>query len=505
MVIDRVSVTVVRVGLLVLAGLLSWHTYHFAAGSIRALFYPHELDYGEGIVWYQVQQLFAGQAYGDIHTYPAVVFHYTPLFHFLSGLVAKLGMDGLAAGRLVSLLSTVAMAILVGAIVRHVILQSQGDRRTAIACAAIAGLTLLIAFPVRLWAPMMRVDMLAFALALAGIYAGLRAIRQPGWVYLAALCFVAAVFAKQTMIAAPASVFLGLSLYRRRTALAGILTCLAAGSIALAALAYATGGGFLRHVFLYNVNRIDIGRFDQITTIALGHILLIMAALVGVAATSPALRQFLVRRRQAEPQDVATTILLCYLMLTTIMLLLILKSGSSANYFIEWFAALSIFVGFGLRMAVERSIGRGMAIASETSPAGKFAVAALCAQTLFISPNLYSPEFFEARADGLAQLTEMVRSADGPVISDDMVVVMRAGRPVLWEPAIFTELASTGVYDERPFVRMIDERRFAFFIIYQGLGEKMFSPRYSPAVGAAIERAYPRREKIAGLTVHYPR
>ena len=107
---DRKSVNVAKAGLLALAALLSWHTYHFAAAGIRAVVYPHELDYGEGIVWFQMQQLMAGQAFGPIDQFPAIVFHYTPLFHIVSGLVAAMGADGLAAGRIVSLLATVAMA-----------------------------------------------------------------------------------------------------------------------------------------------------------------------------------------------------------------------------------------------------------------------------------------------------------------------------------------------------------------------------------------------------------
>lgn len=503
--VDRVSVSVVRVGLLLLAALLAWHSYHFAAGSIRGVLYPHELDYGEGIVWFQVEQLFAGQAFGDIRQFPTVVFHYTPLYHFLSGLVMATGIDGLAAGRILSLLSTAAMVVLIGLIVRYMIVQAAGARWVANASGAIAGLTLLVGFPVKIWAPLMRVDMLAFALALAGIYAGLRAIRRPTWIYPAALLFVLAVFTKQTMIAAPASVFLVLVFHRPRTALAGIATCLIVGSVALGALAYATGGGFLRHVFLYNVNRFDIGRIDQIAIIGLGHIFLVAAALIGLAAILPSIRRFALRRRDADPGEAANVMLGCYLLLTTIMLLLVLKSGSSANYFIEWFVALAIFAGLAARVAVERSFAVGGTSVTETPAAGKLAIAALCAQAMFIDPNQYPERFFSARADGLARLTDLVRAADGPVISDDMVVLMRAGRPVLWEPAIFTELAATGAYDERPFVRMIERRRFAFFIIYQGRGSNLFSQRYSPAVAAAIDKAYPRRENIAGLTVHYPR
>lgn len=501
---DRVSRIILRIGLIALAALLLWHSYHFTAGSIRALLYPYELDYGEGIVWFQAQQLFAGGAYGDIHKFPAVVFHYTPLFHFLSGLGAAMGFDGLQSGRTVSLLSTAVMVVVIGAIVRYVLIQSQAERRTATICAAIAGLSLLLTFPVKLWAPMMRVDMLAFALALAGMYAGLRAIRQPRWIYAAAILFVLSVFTKQTMIAAPAAVFAALLLYRPRIALIGIATCLIAGSIAVAALAFATDGGFLRHVFLYNVNRFDLGRVDKIAIIASAHVYVIIVALVGVAGIGPALHGFARRRRDAEPHEVAAAMLAGYLLLTSIMVLLVLKLGSSANYFIEWLAALAIFVGLAVRRPVDGAL-QSRPSPTALSPIAIFVVAALCAQALVIPPKHYPSDFLKARSQEMARLTAIVRSSRGPVISDEMVMLLRAGRPVLWEPAIFTELAATGDWDEKPFIRMIEQHRFAAIIVFQARGDKLFSQRFSPAVGAAIDRSYSRQEKIAGFTVHRPR
>ena len=64
-----------------------------------------------------------------------------------------------------------------------------------------------------------------------------------------------------------------------------------------------------------------------------------------------------------------------------------------------------------------------------------------------------------SRARELAQLSAEIASADKPVISDDMVLLIRSGREVLWEPAIFAELASTGDWDERPFVRRYPQWR----------------------------------------------
>ena len=75
---------------------------------------------------------------------------------------------------------------------------------------------------------------------------------------------------------------------------------------------------------------------------------------------------------------------------------------------------------------------------------------------------------------------------------------------MLWEPAIFAELASTGDWDERPFVRRIRNREFAFFVTWGQRGFDRFDERYNPAVADAIDAAYPITQRAAGLIVHRP-
>jgi hypothetical protein len=85
-----------------------------------------------------------------------------------------------------------------------------------------------------------------------------------------------------------------------------------------------------------------------------------------------------------------------------------------------------------------------------------------------------------------------------------MVLLLRSGKDVLWEPAIFAELASTGAWDQRPLVAQIKARRFAFFVTDGGRGEPMFDSRYTPAVADAMDAAYPRQRRLAGYYLHYP-
>ena len=90
----------------------------FVDGGAKAIRYPFEIDYGEGIVWQQALRIASGDAYGSIDHYPAIVFHYPPFYHLISlATAAILGLDQLAAGRAVSLVSTVLIGGFAGLIV----------------------------------------------------------------------------------------------------------------------------------------------------------------------------------------------------------------------------------------------------------------------------------------------------------------------------------------------------------------------------------------------------
>ncbi|MEA3039862.1 MAG: hypothetical protein QOE79_2375, partial [Sphingomonadales bacterium] len=378
------------------------------------------------------------------------------------------------------------------------------EGRAARLCGAFAALVALAFWPVGYWAPLMRVDMLAFALGLAGIRFGLASLRRAAFIYAAALCFVAAIFTKQTAIAAPAATFLVLLVVRPRTAWAGIGACVFLGTAVLAALALATDGGFLRHIFLYNINRADYSRLAWIARQGLLHLFFFSAALFaifrGLAERLPAYRGLGWRAARdtlrERDGDAAFLLLLAFLAGTSLMLALVAKSGSNLNYFIEWMLAASVFAGLAVRDA---------ASAARPSLVAALVPAALGAQVLLLpgSPP-WAVSMAPARQPGLRQLEAAVRASPKPVISDDMVLLMRAGKRVMWEPAIFAELASEHAWDERPFIARIRAHEFGFFVTVGSRGSRLFDSRYTPAVAAAIDAAYPGRRLVAGYTVHLP-
>ena len=496
-----------RIALGVLLAVLAYRAFLFADAGLAAILYPWELDYGEGIVWQQMRWIFTEKAYGPIDQFPAIVFHYPPVYHAVTAICAEaFGTDELATGRAISLLSTIAAAIASYVLV-GLLLEGRANRGNRRFCSCIAGLLVFTYLPVIDWAPLMRVDMLAMALSLFGLVAAFKSLERPRLIYLAALLFVAALFTKQTSIAAPAATFAVLIAMRAKLAVQGIAACLVLGFTALLTLGWLTDGGFYRHIFLYNVNRPDLSRLLLIFhPAATQPIYVALASLVFVRRLAGARSQYRgnPNARAALCGNVADMRLLiaaAYALLSTLTLLLVAKSGSNINYFLDWFFALGLFAA----MAPNEAIG------GASGKAERQAIFALAVPIALAIGAAFAPlprsDFSgsSSRARELAQLSAEIASADKPVISDDMVLLIRSGREVLWEPAIFAELASTGAWDERPFVENIRNGEFAFFITWGRRGDHRFDERYNPAVADAIDAAYPVKQEIAGSTVHKPR
>ena len=491
---------------------LTGHFALFLVGGAEAIRYPFELDYGEGIVWQQALRIASGHAYGSIANYPAIVFHYPPVFHLLStAAAATLGLDQLAAGRTISIVSTLLIGCLVGLLTFRASSEETGTAAASI-CAVIGGLIVFTFWPVTGWAPLMRVDMAATAFSLAGVLLGIEALRRPILVHGAALFFVAAVFTKQTMIAAPAATFLTLFLVDPKSARAGFATMVLGGLAVLSVLTWSTDGGFIRHVFLYNINRFEAWRLQWVAKAALVHSFYFAVAAIGMwwrlGDRLPAYRGASLagirRKLRAEPADAALFLILAYFTLATAMLITIAKLGSNINYLIEWMCVLAILVGLAMREAAV-AITRFSAAERPQSPPFLLSAilpAAVAMQALML-PSIPDPAQQIPIAE-IQRLVTLVREARRPVISDDMVILLRAGKEVEWEPAIFAELASKGMWDERPFVGLIRRRHFAFFVTEGDRGDVLFDSRYTPAVAGAIESAYPLERQLAGFTLHLP-
>ena len=465
--------------------------------------FPYNIDYGEGIVWQQMLNMVAGHGYAPIGVFPAIVYHYPPVYHLtVAALAALSGGDPLAVGRLVSLMATLGSCLIVG-LIAHRGLLALARPKTAIAGAAFAALLFPACQPVAEWASLMRVDMLATLFSLAGLLLALKALRDPRLIHVAALCFVLGVYTKQVAIAAPAAAVLGLLLSRPALAWRCLATSVALGLTALAALTIVTDGGFLRHIILYNINRNEAHRLWMLLNPLRAHAIFLILAAIGARSALKAIRTF----AHADERRATLLILLFFFAFKTLMLAMIVKSGGSTNYMIEWFAPLAIFAGIGAAPAMTMALGTPTNIRRTTLATPTVATALLGAAALQAVPLVHwgiSTNAAATRSIELDRLVAAIRRDPSPVIADDMTLLIRAGKPVMWEPSIVAELASVGRYDEPRFVAMIRAHCFGGFVTDGNRGDQVFDSRYNPSVAAAMDAGYPRRFDYARLTLHLP-
>ena len=494
----------------VVLALLLVNAASFWRETLQAATAPYQLDYGEGIVLYQASILdnFAW-AFKSIDEYPYVVFHYPPLYHLAVRSAAHFTGDMLIAGRAVSIMSGMLIQLVITLLVFSAFPKRLPLWPRVIA-ALYAGL-LINVLDVMRWTKLARVDMLAVLLSFLGFAIFVAGRRKHVWQYAAFVCFVAAVFCKQTMVAAPLACLTVSLFVNRRQATRLALFAVGLGVGVLSTLNWLSGGGFVRHIVLYNQNTFSLVRmlyepaanlttFVPIAAMGLGYAAWIarQAFEVVQAKRWSRVRAWLVRnsyRRLA----LTSVLLLVY---SFIVSLTSGKNGSGYNYFIEWNIVCCCLCGLFLyRMLISRAWS-GAVMVAYVLPL-LILVGGIPERMLRLYPVARDAAQREEafRVAAYARIVALIRDAKGPVFSEDMVLLIKAGKEVPAEPAILRELAANGTWDETPFLRMITERRFPLMVV-EDLSNRR---RYTATVAAAIDKAYSETMALGTYHILEPR
>jgi hypothetical protein len=471
--------------------------------KIRATSHLGELDYGEGIVLYQaiLLQDFRS-AYKPIDQYPFIVIHYPPLYHVAVRTFTKLTGDIVSAGRWVSVLSGMLIELTIALMV-FLSLPRRFEFINRVTPALFGG-TLANSLDSMLWTAFARVDTLALLLSFIGIAVFVLQGRRKKLQYLAFVFFVAAVFTKQTMLAAPlACLTVALLIDFRHTVRLALFGGILGASV-LTVLTWMTHGGVIRHWFFYNRNLFSVmrawhGLNDNFAT------MVPIVALAGACVVSVVVQTVNIAGRGRWHNLKAKLELNRYYRLAFVCTVLLIyalvisvtygKMGSNINYFLEWnlvccpLAALTVF------RAVTYPNSRRVSV---PILATTYLLPLLIAMQAFPGSvgNLRS-DYNTSVDDGSATLIQLIRQAQGPVLSENMILLIRAGKEIPAEPAIVQQLAETGMWDQGLLIKMIEDHRFPMIIVRN-------LDRFTPMVADAITQSYPRLRSIGRYKVYEP-
>jgi hypothetical protein len=175
------------------------------------------------------------------------------------------------------------------------------------------------------------------------------------------------------------------------------------------------------------------------------------------------------------------------------------KVGSDVNYLLELSAALGLATGALIAWQRKRPRLRTALIAL------------LAVQVLVLAQSSRVPSglqdyVIEQRSE-VAQLSRMVASADGPVLTDDyMGLLPQQGRRIYFQPFEMTQLSRDGDWDQGPFVEDISEEKFSVIMIWSPpFAREIKRDRWTPRMLEEIHDHYERTDRLADMVVYRPR
>jgi hypothetical protein len=452
----------------------------FAVDGARVIAFPYSVDYGEGPLLAQTRALGHRENIyrADLSSPPYTISNYPPLYPLVLSPVSRIAGPAFWYGRLLSWLSIVAAATLIGLIV-HALTR---DRLAAV----IGGLSLLAFPPASYWAGLYRVDAFALALSLGGLYVCARGADAPRAIPLAAVLLTAAIFTRQSYgVAAPLAAacwLLATGRGRRALALVGLVG--AFGAALFAGLEWLTRGGFSFNIVTANLNEYQAG--------SLTRQLAEVWALLPIVLTAAGLFLLLA----GVPRVPSWPVVAPYLIGAALSGLTIGKIGSNVNYLLELGAAVALATGALVAWFRPRRMVT--------------AVAALLLALDVLLMVLASPYRAVTHArlgqsGDARRLERVVREAGGVVLADeDMGLLARADLPIYFQPFEMTRLARAGRWDQRPLLGDIERQAFPVILIHVIPEVPLHRHRWTDEMLGVIERRYAVSDRVGQTLVFRP-
>jgi hypothetical protein len=454
-------------------------------GHLTLMFWArHEFTQVESVVANHSSGWALGRGiYFPLQDYPYTVSPYMPLFYFLQGVVYRLGLGIFHAGRLLSFLALVGVFLLS----RRLLRLHLADRYSVWAG------TLLVASSTTLlsWGTVGQVDLLGVCASLAGFYFYNR-FHQAGSngrtrdLFWAGLCFVAALFTKQTMIAAPAAVIVLLAFKSPRRAVwfAGLTGGVVAGLALLSN--HLTGGGFFTNTLWANLNPFSWFKvWQQAHYLALAGGCLAVLAVAGLREPG----------RRAGHGRIHPFHL--YLAMTFLVLAVTApKVGSDLNYQVE----ITIAMGLCAAWTLDRCDFFGRCLRGDRGwiPLLQLPLLLYLVVNLGASVNLLLSRLGAelVRREEYAALRPYLEASPGPVLSVQLDPLIQSGRPIEVEPLIYTLLVEAGRIQRERVEQDLETERFGLVILY----EDVFA---SPAQSRGPELPSLPESQLEQLRRHY--
>ena len=460
----------IQIKKILIAGLIIYALFYLIE-SLIIIKYPYQISYPEGFILNQAYLLSQGELiYKGINEYPYLIVNYPPIYPFLCAIFIKLFGISFVSGRFITFLASILIVSIIYKILKRQISQN---------IAIISALLFVSSSYIYKCNPFFRVDMLGLFFSLLGLYF----FFQNNKLTIPILCFLAALYTKQTFIGAPLAVAIFLFLTNKKRAFIFVVFMVFFYTIILLLINYFTHGEFYKHNFLYNLNIFIFKQAMKHYIWALqNHAILVLFSLVYIFY-SFANKKF--------------SVLVIYFIISCIITISVGKIGANMNYFFEMIALACILTGFCLEK-LKNDIDEKIYNYLSTG-------AILIQLILFLHmPYLTEPTATKLTWENSKKLSEIVVNTKGEIISEDAGLLVKNGKTVLFQPFEFTQLANQKIWNQTRFINDIKNKRFTLIILSFDLNCQVDEERLTPEMAEAIKENYSANQKIDEYFLYQP-
>jgi len=446
--------------------------------------YPHQLDYGEGPLVNHAIRLAGGEMIyqPDLDTPPYTVTNYPPLYILIiaAGRLLFPSAPPFLFGRLISFISTWAAAMAIGAIIH----KDTNQWKASLAGALIFGCIPFVFY----WSALLRIDMLALALSLWGLYLVVSKPDSVTHLIFAAILLLAAIYTRQSYgLAAPLAAFVHLLTKDWRKAFFFAFGLGSAGLLIFLIANLVSDGGFYLHIIIANQNQFSLERGVELVKYFAQKGMLPLLATIPMLVMQKA-------NHNLRP------LLITYLLGSLASALTAGKIGSSYNYLMEISAATAL--GFGLFFNFLSKIQFKSKWFLAVYPI--MIVLALISMTNTQATMLKN--FLASREIGLKNEAESIRlaqDAGGIVLADrNNNPILAIGQPIYFQFFERVQMANDGNWQIQPFVAEIKDKKFSLIILTKDIFTK---ERWTPEMFDALNLSYTLQHVVGKSEFYYPK
>jgi hypothetical protein len=431
------------------------------AFALKWIPFPYQFDYGEGFTTFVAKLWANGQWKWDINQEPYITLMYGPLYPII--LVPFIKTFG---ATVMAIRAVMAVSALVCLIFTYLIARYLSKSRLIGIIAAL----LPLAHPIiRDWLIEARIDYLALAFSIIGLYIAIRFINSK-WLYLSILLFLLAFFTKQTTVTAFAAVLVFLLMNQRKKGL--LYAELFVGGLALVLTigTVLTKGGLFDHMFLYNATSFSLLSLSSwLTKLRLTLSPMVIGLLLSVF-------YILSEYKQKKALSIPA---LFWIISGLVNMFLLMRPGSFINYSLEFILATCLCAGLfvGKILSGESNLKVLMPNLFKTWSEKKQTTSLmilLVFQIAVLGIGHATPMPYAGYAEAVEKVKAIIADTSQPVITENAWLVLSEGKVPYIEPFVFTNLKLAGIWDDSKYIQDLKNQRFDYLVLTMPL----ISPYY---------------------------